>query len=73
MGAGTWHRPSAWLEFFADPGRLASEFVREGGRTGGTIFGLGLTIWPRPLGPVQARFVLSKTCTDKAADVGCWV
>ena len=30
---GTRHRRSTWLEFFTSPGRLASEFVREEGRT----------------------------------------
>lgn len=30
---GTRRRRSAWLEFFAGPGKLASEFVREEGRT----------------------------------------
>ena len=30
---GTRHRRSGWLEFFVGPGKLASEFVREEGRT----------------------------------------
>ena len=30
---GTRRRRSAWLEFFTGPGKLASEFVREEGRT----------------------------------------
>lgn len=30
---GTRHRRSGWLEFFVGPGKLASEFVRQEGRT----------------------------------------
>lgn len=30
---GTRHRRSGWLEFFVGPGKLASEYVREEGRT----------------------------------------
>ena len=34
---GTRHRRSGWLEFFVGPGKLASEFVKEEGRTVGDV------------------------------------
>lgn len=34
---GTQHRRSGWLEFFVGPGKLASEFVKEEGRTVGDV------------------------------------